>query len=471
MVTAMSEWGKGIMESASMASDITGYSAWVIRKWAFEYFSAISIFSGSLDNIDNEFIDIQLSSNRGSSIGNQSSIIQDEEFKISAREFVRSNGYKKGEPNLTAHDFKSWIEDNYDVTICTETARVWLHLLGFSQKSHQKGIFFDGHDRSDVVEEREKFLDALEDFDKLTVEPGKPLPYLDPGQKHLLRVVHDESTFYANADQSQFWSDGEQQLLRQKSLGQSIMVSDFIVERYGYLKDENNSARLCLEIQKDGYFNSDAFLKQVTDAIDIFDNEFPEYTALFIFDNSPLHKKMSERSLNVNHMNVRPGCKQAVMRATTWNGEEQSMVLPDGTPKGMKLVLEERGFDTSKMKADEMRQTLSKHADFLDQITLVEELINSRGHFCKFFPKFHCELNTIERNWCHAKKHTRAYCNGSIVRLRKIVPEALETVSIELMNKFFATCRLYEKAYREGHIGDAVESAVKQYKSHRRVFS
>ena len=46
MVTAMSEWGKGIMESASMASDITGYTALVIRKWAFEYFSAISIFSG-----------------------------------------------------------------------------------------------------------------------------------------------------------------------------------------------------------------------------------------------------------------------------------------------------------------------------------------------------------------------------------------------------------------------------------------
>ena len=104
----------------------------------------------------------------------------------------------------------------------------------------------------------------------------------------------------------------------------------------------------------------------------------------------------------------------------------------------------------------------------LDQITLVEELINSQGHFCKFFPKFHCELNAIERNWCHAKKHTRAYCNGSIVRLRKIVPEALETVSID---NFFATCRLYEKAYREGHIGVAVESAVKQYKSHRRVFS
>ena len=88
-----------------------------------------------------------------------------------------------------------------------------------------------------------------------------------------------------------------------------------------------------------------------------------------------------------------------------------------------------------------------------------------------FFPKFHCELNAIERNWCHAKKYTRAHCNGSITRLRRIVPEALETVSVELMNKFFSTCRLYEMAYREGKTGKDVEGAVKLYKSHRRVYS
>ena len=30
------------------------------------------------------------------------------------------------------------------------------------------------------------------------------------------------------------------------------------------------------------------------------------------------------------------------------------MVLPDGTPKGMILVLQERGIDVSKIKADNM---------------------------------------------------------------------------------------------------------------------
>ncbi len=87
------------------------------------------------------------------------------------------------------------------------------------------------------------------------------------------------------------------------------------------------------------------------------------------------------------------------------------------------------------------------------------------------YTKYHCELNPIERNWCHAKKHTRAHCNGSIVRLRKIVPEGLESVNAELMLKIFRTCRDYEQAYREGHNGKEVEKVVKKHKSHRRVYN
>ena len=85
---------------------------------------------------------------------------------------------------------------------------------------------------------RNQFLEQLSELDKKTTTPDQPSPQLEDGEKPLLRIVHDESTFYANADQTRFWSDGEQQLLRQKSLGQSIMVSDFIVEGHGYLRDE-----------------------------------------------------------------------------------------------------------------------------------------------------------------------------------------------------------------------------------------
>ncbi len=52
---------------------------------------------------------------------------------------------------------------------------------------------------------------------------------------------------------------------------------------------------------------------------------------------------------------------------------------------------------------------LKQLQDFTCPRILVEDKVQLRGHICLFFPKFHCELNAVERNWCHAKKHTRAY--------------------------------------------------------------
>ena len=50
-------------------------------------------------------------------------------------------------------------------------------------------------------------------------------------------------------------------------------------------------------------------------------------------------------------MNVNPGGKQPKMRSTIFNGQVQHMVFPDdysdsklqGKPKGMRIVLQERG--------------------------------------------------------------------------------------------------------------------------------
>ena len=71
--------------------------------------------------------------------------------------------------------------------------------------------------------------------------------------------------------------------MRQKSLGSSVMVSDFLVEGNGYLKDDVGAARLYLETQKDRYFNNDMFVDQVKRAIDMFDRRFPGITGIFLF--------------------------------------------------------------------------------------------------------------------------------------------------------------------------------------------
>ena len=190
---------------------------------------------------------------------------------------------------------------------------------------------------------------------------------------------------------------------------------------------------------------------------------------MFIFDNAPSHMKRPDDALNPDRMNAKDGGKQPVMKDTEWNGMPQKMTQPDGQQKGMRSVLEERGVDTTGMNADKLREQLKLFPDFNDKTTILEQEVNSRGHLCVYLPKFHCELNPIERCWCHAKKYTRAHCNGSIVRLRKIVPESLTTITMDMIARFFAKSKDYETAYREGKSCHTVDQRVKEYKSHRRV--
>lgn len=465
--TAIVCWGSNILTAAKFASDVTGVSAYTVNKWAAEFYT--SLVGMSADDIDNEIMATLLASEKGKACKNPWSPIHDEEFRIKAREFIYRKSYQRGSPNMTVKDFRDWIEEEYGTKVCVETARSYLQSLGFTQNSHHKAVYFDGHERDDVIEYRQHFLGKLDDLDRRCIYPGHT-PQLNPGEKPLIQIHHDESTFYANADQSRYWDDGTLSVLKQKSLGQAIMVSDFIDEATSdYLQHDDKMARLLLETNSDGYFDSDKLISQVERAIDIFESRHPDAQALFLFDNAPSHKKCAEDALNADKMNVRPGGKQPLLRDTIFDGQVQKMVMDDGRAKGMKIVLEERGVETKGMNADKMREVLNTFQDFKNKKTLLEEKVESRGHLCVFFPKFHCELNAIERVWCHAKKYSRAHANGTITKLRKIVPESLDTCHTDLISKFFVTCRDYLKAYRDGCTCRDVDSRVKLYKSHRRV--
>ena len=78
----------------------------------------------------------------------------------------------------------------------------------------------------------------------------------------MIRIYHDESTYYANADQSFHWTDGTKQVLKQKSLGQAIMVSDFVEEVGGMLECDGEKATFLLEHQTEGYFTNNLLISQ-----------------------------------------------------------------------------------------------------------------------------------------------------------------------------------------------------------------
>ena len=80
-----------------------------------------------------------------------------EELNQKAAEYVRLNASVKGTPNMTAIDFCKWVnksllpnsllEPGYPRKVSVETARRWLHHLGFEMITPRKGIFIDGHER------------------------------------------------------------------------------------------------------------------------------------------------------------------------------------------------------------------------------------------------------------------------------------------------------------------------------------
>ena len=88
-----------------------------------------------------------------------------------------------------------------------------------------------------------------------------------------------------------------------------------------------------------------------------------------------------------------------------------------------------------------------------------------RGHRVMFIPKFHCKINPIECVWYHAKRYTRAHCDYSFAGLEKIIDIALDSVTVEVMRKFYRKVREYHRTYREEvTVGKEMLKTLKVYK-------
>ena len=77
----------------------------------------------------------------------------------------------------------------------------------------------------------------------------------------------------------------------------------------------------------------------------------------------------------------------------------------------------------------------------------VEHEVNRRCLQSFFLPKFHCELNPIERVWGQSNRYCREHTNFTLAKLREILDPTLNSVTVELMSKYIRKVREYEKAY------------------------
>jgi len=209
----------------------------------------------------------------------------------------------------------------------------------------------------------------------------------------------------------------------------------------------------------------------------------PNCIGLFCFDQSSNHAAMPEDALKAQNMNLKPGGKQPKLRDGWYaRGEQriqQPMQFEDGTPKGIRAVLEERGLwpsgrillecTDSCSEACCARKIMASQPDFQEQKSSLEEAIEKKGHLVTFYPKFHCECNFIERFWGEGKRKAREECDYSHKSLTQRVPRILSSIPLSHIRAYHRKAWRYIHSYSMGLGGAIADWAVKKYRSHRRI--
>jgi hypothetical protein len=253
-------------------------------------------------------------------------------------------------------------------------------------------------------------------------------------------------------------------------MGTLMFISSILTLKQS-LTYSNDCARTFFEAGKnrDGYFSTSHVCKQIAHAADILVKYFPGEDHVFVFDNSPTHKKRSSDAPSAQRMpKFTPKAKNFLIRTADEDGKEvevpmtgayfsdgqpQSLYWPEGHPragwfKGMAEVAKERGWENAysiraKCKQCDTKRTdcclrriLFNEPDFANPISVLEQLVTSRGHGFLLLPKFHPELNPIEQCWGKAKRIYREFPESKGAgQLRRNVEMALDSVSVEDIRK------------------------------------
>ena len=210
-------------------------------------------------------------SHRGQHVSTES-FLTDQKLKQRATEWLRENVQaarkkpKSGEhptPPLNVSRFCMWINGTLLKEILAEprtkrkpiderTACRWLHALGFGYCSHKKNIYFDGHERQDVVDDRMEKMVMLKVLEEVTVRFGGdnceiviwPAD-LRANEPPLVLISQDECAFHGNDDVPYEWCEEGKMSLKQKSRGAFLMISEFLSEHAGRLR--------CSKAEADAY--------------------------------------------------------------------------------------------------------------------------------------------------------------------------------------------------------------------------
>ncbi|CAG8641719.1 2580_t:CDS:2 [Cetraspora pellucida] len=249
--------------------------------------------------------------------------------------------------------------DNEDVAlqyaqkICLQTAERRLGILGCKCKKYKKVMYFDGHEREDVVVYRRIFLDRMRTLER------RMAIYEGEGMCDQLKLSSEEIRIHPEIPR----------------------------EAHCYIMPGKN---------QENYGTIDCLLDQIQNkVIPIFEAKFPNATAIFAFDNSTNHLAYAKDALIALRINLGPSRNQLVMRLTTYNDANgnqqfQSMTFEEDykdpvmqrKPKRIKLILQKRRLwreelhleykicKNKELLNDHLRKTVPQVLNSVDLVTI-----------------------------------------------------------------------------------------------------
>jgi hypothetical protein len=168
---------------------------------------------------------------------------------------------------------------------------------------------------------------------------------------------------------------------------------------------------------------------------------------------SPIFPNLSDPRAEWAHTKGGPHMRAGINPLT---GDVQPFYHPDDHPtmpgwfKGMEQIICEHGLWPENgipaechgfnCPADSIscccRHILFNQADFVAQKSQLQELVESRGHICDFYPKYHCELNFIEQYWGAAKLCFRIAGRASMLdQMEKLMISCLDDVPLNQIRR------------------------------------
>ena len=417
------------------------------------------------------------------------------EIEIAAKVFVTENCSKKS-CSFRVLDLCKYIDTMFyeitntekenDLLVRSESAvRQDLKNWGLEYGS-PSNIYFEGHERTDVVEGREQFIDHFlerkDHFYTLTESDCDEINWIEPTEKPCVLLCHDESTFRCGEQTAKRWIMEGKEPFISKGRGRSLMVSDFLVAHpsgpFFQLSDiewdncikkypdivnfqgVNYVEKTCtgsIEPGQGNYFSAETVLEQFERLFQMIEfktvfNHPVKHDIEIIVDNARTH---TAQVVNINDFRLRPGgyCPVKVINYTDISGQNKIIECFDelGISKGLKTIASEIGYELpDNIKVAEVRSILLEHPAFAPakKLTKLAEKYGIKIIFC---PKYHCELNPCEGLWCNQKQYTRKRTDQTFIKLHQLLIESREHfIQIQLTKKLFRRFWNCLIAYRNG---------------------